>query len=218
MPRNVRLRFAPLFSRRSNRFIGAATALAAVLSMAAGAHGSVPAPTVTGFSPAGGPVGTLVVVKGNHLSEATQLSFNGTPAASFHYSSSRGGLEAAVPSGATTGPITLSGAGGAGTSSTSFIVGANVITGSEPAPTITGFSPVSGPPGTIVVVHGNHLSLVTAILFNGKPAAKFGYSVSLKGLATTVPEGATTGAISLVGPGGTALSATAFTVTTAEAH
>ena len=212
---NYRLRMTPVSYRRPSHLAGIATILTVALFAAAGADNSVPAPTVTGFSPAGGPVGTSVVVKGNHLSEATQLSFNGTLAAGFHYSSARGGLVAAVPAGATTGPISLSGPGGTGTSSASFIVGDSVVNSTEPAPTITGFSPVNGPPGTLVVIKGNHLSLVTAVLFNGKPAVKFGYSVSLKGLVAPVPDGASTGLITLVGPGGKGISTGEFTVTAA---
>ncbi len=78
-------------------------------------------------------------------------------------------------------------------------------------PTLTGFSPASGPVGTIVTLAGTGLSGATAVAFNGT-SAQFTVVSDTK-ITATVPAGATSGAISVTTPGGTVQSATAFTVT-----
>ncbi|MFQ5649776.1 MAG: tandem-95 repeat protein [bacterium] len=80
----------------------------------------------------------------------------------------------------------------------------------EFAPTITGFDPVSGPPGTLVTIQGSQLSSVTQVAFNGRPAA---FSVlSDFQLQATVPAGATTGKITAMNFAGTGESAQVFDV------
>ena len=79
------------------------------------------APTITGFAPTSGAVGTSVVLTGTDLSGATGVSFNGTAAASFTVNSATQ-VTAVVPAGASSGPITVttpsgtasSGSGGSG--------------------------------------------------------------------------------------------------------
>ena len=90
-------------------------------------------------------------------------------------------------------------------SSTAFTVTAPA------APTITGFSPASGYPAAAVTITGTNLFSLTSVRFNGTTAA---FSVNGNGttITTTVPAGATTGTIKVTGPGGTAVSASAFTV------
>jgi len=46
-----------------------------------------------------------VTVLGMNLTEATAVTFNGTPAASFKVNSTGSAIRTTVPSGATTGPI-----------------------------------------------------------------------------------------------------------------
>ena len=64
---------------------------------------STPAPTITTFAPASGPVGTSVTITGTNLTGATAVMFNGTSASSFHVLSSTS-LMATVPTMAATGP------------------------------------------------------------------------------------------------------------------
>jgi hypothetical protein len=78
-------------------------------------------------------------------------------------------------------------------------------------PKITGFTPTSGPVGTAVTITGSNLDGATAVSFNGvngivtrNTAAK---------IKVKVPAGATKGKITVVTPGGTAKTATAFKVT-----
>ncbi|HLX82387.1 MAG TPA: choice-of-anchor tandem repeat GloVer-containing protein, partial [Terriglobales bacterium] len=75
---------------------------------------------ITAFRPASGNVGSSVIVEGNHFVGTTAVSVNGTNVAfqvlSVNY------LKLTVPSGATTGPIMVTNAGGTTTSAKSFTV------------------------------------------------------------------------------------------------
>src|SRR3954449_12676277 len=79
-------------------------------------------------------------------------------------------------------------------------------------PTVSGFSPTSGNPGTSVTITGANLSGASAVTFNGA-AASFS-AVSATPLTAIVPSGATSGPIAVTTAGGTGTSATSFTVTT----
>jgi IPT/TIG domain len=85
------------------------------------------------------------------------------------------------------------------------------------APTISSFSPASGPVGTSVTIHGHNFSgpNVTSVTFNGT-SATFTIDNAQK-ITATVPSGATTGPIAVTSPDGTATSSTNFTVTTTGA-
>jgi hypothetical protein len=77
---------------------------------------------------------------------------------------------------------------------------------------ISSFSPVSGPIGTTVTVNGSGFTGVSSVKFNGVSTPQFYVSSSTK-LFARVPFWATTGKISVTTSGGTATSATNFTVT-----
>ena len=77
-------------------------------------------PTLTGFSPAGGPVGTAVTLGGAGLSLATAVAFNGS-AAQFTVDSDTQ-ITATVPAAATSGPISVTTPGGTATSAKIFSV------------------------------------------------------------------------------------------------
>ncbi len=81
----------------------------------------------------------------------------------------------------------------------------------SPPPTLTGFTPASGPVGTVVTLTGTHFTGASAVMFTGTAAAFT--VVNTTTLTATVPAGATTGPLSVTTPGGPATSATAFTVT-----
>ncbi len=78
------------------------------------------------------------------------------------------------------------------------------------APTISSISPTSGAVGAAVAITGTHLDTVTAVLFGATPAV-IG-TLTATQLNTTVPVGASTGTLSVTGPGGTAISTATFTV------
>jgi hypothetical protein len=165
------------------------------------------APTVASFNPTSGPPGTLVSVTGNGFTAGTGVSgvaFNGA-ATTFNVTDDQH-LTATVPIGATTGKITVTRSDGTGTSASDFVVPAN--------PTISSFSPSSGPPGTAVTINGSHFTGVNGVKFNGT-SATFNF-VSDAQVTTTVPIGATTGKITLTTPSGTATSSSNFTVTSSS--
>jgi len=163
------------------------------------------APTVSGFSPTSGAVGSSVTVTGTGFTGATSVKFNGT-AATFTVNGDTQ-VTATVPTGATTGPISVTNAGGTGTSSGSFTVT------TAAAPTISSFSPASGAAGTSVTLTGTGFTGASSVKFNGT-AASFTV-VSDTQVTATVPTGATSGPIAVTTSAGTGTSTSSFTVTTA---
>jgi peptidoglycan hydrolase-like protein with peptidoglycan-binding domain len=81
---------------------------------------TVGAPTLTGFAPMRGPVGTTVILTGSGLSAPIAVSFNGRDAYFQVVSDTQ--VRAIVPARATSGPITLATANGTATSAASFTV------------------------------------------------------------------------------------------------
>src|SRR6266511_962048 len=147
-------------------------------------------PTISSFSPKSGPVGTAVQINGVSASPVT-VNSQGTR------------IDTKVPTGATTGKITVTTPGGTDTSKASFTV-------TVPAPTISSFSPTSGRTGTAVTITGTAFTGATAVRFGGVRASFVVNSVTQ--IIATVPVGAVTGKISVTTPGGTGTSAMNFTV------
>lgn len=160
------------------------------------------APTITSFSPTSGPVGTVVTITGTNFTGATSVKFKRTSASFTVDSSTR--IRATVPSGATTGPISVTTPDGTATSSADFTV-------TTLAPTITSFSPISGPIGTLVTIIGTNFVNVTGVKFDGTPAS-FTVNSSTR-ITAKVLAGSTTGPISVTTLKGTATSPKDFTVT-----
>jgi uncharacterized repeat protein (TIGR03803 family) len=77
-------------------------------------------PTISGFSPSSGKVGTIVTINGTGLTQTTKVTF-GVKAATFKFISDSK-VTATVPSVAKTGKITVTTAGGSATSSGTFTV------------------------------------------------------------------------------------------------
>jgi hypothetical protein len=161
----------------------------------------VPSPGVSSFSPASGPIGTSVDVRGANFTGATTVEFNGTQASFTVDSDSE--LHATVPSGATDGPITVTTPAGSGTSHSSFTV----------SPSITSFSPTSGLVGTMVDIRGANFTGATGVKFTGSWAYYFRVDSDTE-IHAAVPSGATTGPISITTADGTATSSSSFNVDT----
>ena len=79
------------------------------------------------------------------------------------------------------------------------------------APTITGFTPDSGPIATTVTITGTNFTQTTAVAFNGTAAGNVTV-LNDTTLTALVMTGTTTGPISVTTMGGTAVSAANFTV------
>jgi hypothetical protein len=162
------------------------------------------APSISGFSPQSGPVGTSVTVSGTNLSGAS-VSFNGTAATVTGGSSTQ--VTATVPSGATNGAITVTTSGGTATSSTSF-----TVTTALSAPTISSISPTSGRVGTPVTINGSHFTGATLVTFGGGASATPNV-VNDSQVTATVPSGAKNGPVGVTTPAGSATSSQTFRVT-----
>lgn len=81
------------------------------------------------------------------------------------------------------------------------------------APKIFSFSPTFGPVGTDIRIAGENFTSATAVVFSPNVTAPTRL-VSANTLLATVPQGATTGPISVRGPAGSSTSDEVFTVTT----
>ncbi len=161
---------------------------------------SVP-PTIASFSPASAITGTKVMITGTNLSGASSIKFGNLPTANFTvYSPTLLGVR--VPDGATQGKITVTTAAGIATSSQSF----------TPTLSISGFSPATGPAGTVVDIHGIGFTPASTVQFNLIPATSVIF-ISSTELKATAPAGAGSGRITLATTAGTVQSRTNYTLT-----
>ena len=144
-----------------------------------------------------GKVNDTVTLLGQGFSNATGVKF-GSGAGSF-VASTDAYMTATVDAGATTGTITVLEPGG------------NLITPQKYKiiPTISSFSPKSGPVGTQVTITGMSLKQTTTVTFSGVKAS---FTVNSDTQVTaTVPSGAVTGKLALKTQGGSVTAGT-FTV------
>jgi RHS repeat-associated protein len=159
------------------------------------------------FDPDGGPVGSSVTIYGTGFSSTASqnsVSFNGATATITSASTTT--LVATVPSGATTGPISVTSPAGSATSAGSF-----VVTNPPSAPTISGFTPMIGTSGTSVTINGSNFDPATRndiVTFNGLRAKVTGATATT--ISATVPSYATSGRIRVATPGGEAVSSGDF--------
>ncbi len=157
-------------------------------------------PKVNSFTPIAGSAGTVVTLNGSGLNGTTQVKF-GQVAAPLLTNISQLQITAVVPGGVQNGPITVTTTNGTAVTSELFYV----------APTIGSFSPSSGNPGTVVTVNGQNLSGVVQVQLNNVVVPGVA-QVSNQQLTFQVPANATSGKIKVITPGGTAESASTFTL------
>ena len=146
-----------------------------------------------------GKVGKTIGILGQGLTGTTSVNFNGT-AAAFTVSSDTF-LTATVPAGATTGFVNVITPSRALKSNRKFLV----------TPSILSFNPPSGQVGTAVVITGTSFTGATSVSFGGVKAITFTVDSDTQ-ITATVPTGAKTGKIQVKTAGGSATSATSFTV------
>src|SRR5262249_26624845 len=198
-----------------------------------------PVPTITSVSPASGPGtgGTTLLITGSGLTGATAVSV-GSPVASFTVlddatisAVTPNVLNAADQQLFTTVDVRVTTPGG-----TSAITPADQFTylptGSltptptpsptptslPPAvPTLSGFTPTTGPGGTLVTLTGSNLTVPggASVLFTGCAVASTAPATQHPDgtLTVTVPACAQTGPLTVLTAGGSATSAQSFTVT-----
>ncbi len=148
-----------------------------------------------------GKVGAKIGILGQNFSRSSVVTF-GSVAATAVTLSGTTFLQATVPSRATTGSVTVSTSGGTLTSSKTFRV----------TPQFKTFSPPSGVVGTPVTITGVSLTQTSKVTFGGVAATSFTVTNDSQ-VTANVPTSAKTGKIVITMPGGTASSATSFTVT-----
>lgn len=78
-------------------------------------------------------------------------------------------------------------------------------------PSITAFTPVAGFPGTVVTITGKNFTSASQVSFNDRAALYFTVDSDTQ-VTAVVPPGATTGPISVICAGGTAVSLSNFTI------
>lgn len=162
--------------------------------------------SIIGFTPNNGAASTTVRIYGTGFSAvATQDSVKFDRVQATIKSASATEIVTSVPTGATTGPISVTAPGGSVSSTTPFTIGPSK------SPTITGFAPNIGSPGTAVGVTGTNFQTTLtsdAVRFN-LTLSQVASATALN-IKTNVPTGATSGHISLATPYGNATSTTDF--------
>lgn len=162
-------------------------------------------PTITSLYPDAAPVGGMVSIVGTRFSSTAAnnlVKFNGLTAVVVEASTTQ--LDAVVPVGATTGPVTVTVNGMTATSAAPYPI----------APSISAFTPARGPVGTTVTISGANFGATPAansVFFNGTAATIT--SASTTQLVVSVPAGASSGLIQVDVGTTLGLSETSFTVT-----
>jgi YD repeat-containing protein len=159
------------------------------------------------FTPKSAPVGTSVTIHGTGFSETpgeNAVTFNGVPATVISATATR--IVGTVPSGAASGPITVTTQMGSATSTTPF-----TVTAAPEVPAIAAFSPTIGVPGTAVTLTGTHFDTALAnnkAMFNRVLAIL--RSATTTTIETEVPPGTGCGRITVSTPFGKTVSSEDF--------
>jgi len=163
------------------------------------------------FSPKCGLPSEQVTLAGSGFVGQLTVTFNGLAAGIVSATANQ--IVATIPGGPSSGLVQVITSGGSTTSSQPFTAGA-CGSGGVGAPTITGFSPTVGTPGTALTITGTNYATVLAnnrVTLNTTLAVAT--SVTSTTIATSVPTAqATSGRISVATPAGKAVSTTDFFV------
>jgi uncharacterized repeat protein (TIGR03803 family) len=146
-----------------------------------------------------GKAGATIQFLGQGFTGTSAVSFNGAPASFTVVSDTF--LTAKVPTGATSGKVSVTTPSGILTSSQIFKV----------IPLISSFTPTSGPVGARVTIIGSGFTGATKVTFGGAAATTYTVDSGTQ-ITAIVPTAAKTGNIVVTTPGGTASKGT-FTVT-----
>jgi uncharacterized repeat protein (TIGR01451 family) len=163
-------------------------------------------PRITALTPDNGPVGATIVIEGANFQNASAVLFNGTNAASFGVSSPTQ-IHATVQTGASSGPVTVVTPAGVATSSEPFGV-------TTQAPFVNAFNPTHGRANDVITLTGVNFAAPLNVLFNGKPASRVTVTSSSQAQAT-VPNGASTGPLTVTNRFGSSTSEAVFLVSSA---
>jgi uncharacterized protein YhfF len=163
--------------------------------------------TITDFSPQSGSLGMQVTINGTAFGPTSSdnvVTINGAPATVASATSTQ--LVVTVPTGATSGPLTVLSPSGSATSDLPFVV-------EMLAPTVIGFTPTIGLPGSSVTVMGSAFEPTAGqntFILNATPGQVT--AASTTALTVTVPTGVTSGRLTVMTASGTAVSTEDFIV------
>ena len=163
-------------------------------------------PSITSFLPTNSP-NTTVVLSGSNFIGASAVTFTGTGPVPVTNTTNNMLMTVTVPAGVITGPISITTPGGTANSGTRFFYG---------VPFVNNFLPTHGSPGTNVTIFGTNFLGATAVKFNGVLAAQPVNVINNGQINTTVPAGATTGLVTVQGPGGQATSSGNFVLDSSD--
>jgi Autotransporter beta-domain/Bacterial Ig-like domain (group 3)/IPT/TIG domain len=160
------------------------------------------APTVTGISPANGPIagGTAVTIAGTNFTGATSITIGGIAPTAVTVVSATS-ITATTPAhaaGAVSVVVTTPAGTGTGTNLFTYTAPVSVL------PTVTAVSPSTGPPagGTSVTITGTNFIGATAVMFGGAKAAFFTI-VSATSISARSPAGSGTVHVTVITAAGT---------------
>jgi len=156
-------------------------------------------PQISDLDPDSGYPGDRVNINGSSFVDVSQVTFSGIPAEILSATAST--LAVRVPTGVRTGPVTVKNYLGTATSPVNFEV---------LPPSIRSFSPTTGSVGTRVTISGVGFAGLGSVKFNGVPAQVVYAGASW--ILVRVPEGATSGPISVTAATGAGTSTSSFTV------
>jgi IPT/TIG domain/Glucodextranase, domain B/Bacterial Ig-like domain (group 2) len=155
-----------------------------------------PLPTITSLSPPAGIGGTAVTINGTAFGTTSgAVTFNGLPATPTGWSNTA--ISVAVPAGATTGPVVVTGNGEP----------SNGVAFTVTGPVLTGLSSHVGAVGDPVTLYGANFGAAPAgssVTFNGVSAAPSGWNNTT--ILVPVPAGATPGPVAVTVSGATSNS------------
>src|SRR6266480_2469334 len=169
------------------------------------------APSITSLAPNTGAVGSSIVIAGSNFGPSRgngNVKFNGTSATTIT-SWGASSITATVPSGATSGNVVVTAAGGVASAGVTFTVTA--------APIITSLTPNTGAVGSSIVIAGSNFGPSVGngnVKFNGTSATTI-TNWGASSITATVPSGATSGNVVVTAAGGVASAGVTFTVTAA---
>jgi aryl-phospho-beta-D-glucosidase BglC (GH1 family) len=165
-------------------------------------------PTIMNFTPASGPVGTVVTLNGTGFTGSNLAWAGNAHNATVNVLSDKQ-VQVTIPAGATTGAIGIFNPNYAAFTASAFTVSTTAATYTQPM--IMNFSPQTGPVGTVVTLTGNG--------FTGLTVASVGAArnvpvkvISDSQVQVTIPPGSTTAAIGLFNPSYTAFTPRSFAI------